>query len=123
MTWIETVKLYRIHLFLGCCLIFFSNSAMAYQYYLSLKGADSNPGTKSLPWKTLQSSIWKMKAGDTLTIRGGTYTQSSFADIAVPSTGKISTLRAEAGEEVVFDGRIKASEWSTTLSPPTVRSL
>jgi hypothetical protein len=103
------MKTHRNYLFFVYCLFLFVNSATAAEYYLSLNGADSNPGSKSQPWRTLQSSMWKMKAGDPLTVRGGIYTQSSFADIAEPSTGKISTIRAETGEEVVFDGRVSST--------------
>ncbi len=79
-------------------------------YFLATGGDDSNPGTRSRPWRLLQKSVWKMEPGDTLVIRGGVYREFSYADLRTPSTGKISTIRAEKSETVVFDGRVPATE-------------
>ncbi len=86
-----------------------SGNALAAEHFMATTGSDSNSGSKASPWFSLQESIWKLKAGDTLTIRGGTYYDASFADISVPSTGKTSVIRAAAGEQVVFDGRVPTS--------------
>jgi hypothetical protein len=88
------------------CLLAISVTSHAATYYLSTDGNNSNPGTRAKPWASLQESIWQMKAGDTLIIRGGTYHAASFTDIAKPSKGEITTIRAEKGEEVLFDGRV-----------------
>jgi hypothetical protein len=42
-------------------------------YYVSTKGCDSNPGTISSPWKSIQKAANTVKQGDTVFIRGGTY--------------------------------------------------
>ncbi|MBX3332145.1 MAG: right-handed parallel beta-helix repeat-containing protein [Nitrospira sp.] len=44
-------------------------------YYVSLSGNDSNPGTQSKPFKTFAKAVQPLRAGDTLYIRGGTWTQ------------------------------------------------
>jgi hypothetical protein len=43
-------------------------------YFVDAKiGDDSQPGSKKLPWKTITASLAKLKPGDTLCLRGGTY--------------------------------------------------
>lgn len=44
-------------------------------YYVSLSGSDSNPGSQSQPFKTFARAVKPLRAGDTLYIRGGTWTQ------------------------------------------------
>ncbi len=43
-------------------------------YYVSTTGSDRNAGTIAAPWLTISSAVAKLRAGDTLYIRGGTYT-------------------------------------------------
>ncbi len=86
--------------------ILFSVSSFGAEYYLATNGNDSNVGTRAKPWASLQKSIWKMKTGDTLIVREGTYTDSSFADINSQSKGAVTTIRAEKNENPIFDGRI-----------------
>lgn len=83
---------------------------IAEEYFMAINGSDTNPGTQSRPWKSLQKAIWKIKAGDTLIIRGGVYHDASFADIAIASKGKLTTIRSAKGEKVVFDGRISSGD-------------
>jgi hypothetical protein len=46
-------------------------------YYVATNGNDDNPGTYSLPFATLQKGMDVLGAGDTLYVRGGTYTPSN----------------------------------------------
>jgi len=48
--------------------------ASAATYYVALSGNDSNPGSISAPWRTIRVAVSRLKAGDTLYIRGGVYT-------------------------------------------------
>jgi hypothetical protein len=52
-------------------------TASAATYYLSPGGSDSNAGSSSLPWKTFKFAIPKLRAGDTLMLRDGTYNESN----------------------------------------------
>jgi len=48
-------------------------------YYVDIKNPnakDTNPGTKNLPFKTINGALLHLKPGDTLYIRGGTYRES-----------------------------------------------
>ena len=48
----------------------------ASSYYISTSGNDSNPGTQSQPWQTIQKCLNTVKAGDTCLIGAGTYNES-----------------------------------------------
>jgi hypothetical protein len=57
-------------------LLFPSPAAAAGQtYYVATSGSDSNPGTLSEPFRTIDKGLVTLRAGDTLYIRGGTYTE------------------------------------------------
>lgn len=55
--------------------LFGSMDVQAATYYVSLSGSDSNPGTQSQPFKTFDRAVAPLRPGDTLYIRGGTWTQ------------------------------------------------
>src|SRR4051812_11231534 len=44
--------------------------------YVSLNGSDGNDGALGSPWQTLRYAVAKLRSGDTLYIRGGTYNTS-----------------------------------------------
>jgi len=75
------------------------------------RGADTNDGSAGAPWKTINTAIGKLKAGDTLYLHGGTY----FEAVAV-TTGGI-TIRSAPGELATIDGglpefqRTPATAW------------
>jgi hypothetical protein len=62
-------------------------------YYVSPSGKDTNPGTIDRPFKTIQTGVDRLTAGDTLYVRGGTYSEligitasgSALADIVISS--------------------------------------
>ncbi len=72
-------------------------------YYVAPSGKDSNPGTMSLPWQTIQKAANTLVAGDTVYIRAGTY-----AEQVVPqnsgSPGSPITYAAYPGETATIDG-------------------
>ena len=55
-------------------IILFAGTANANTYYISTSGSDSNPGTISQPFRTLQKiSSLTLSPGDVVYIRAGTY--------------------------------------------------
>lgn len=50
-------------------------AAYSATYYVATSGNNSNPGTSSLPWRTVAYAASKMVAGDTTYVRGGTYNE------------------------------------------------
>lgn len=90
---------------LGCHLKFDNSFAFADTYYINpRKGDDSNSGTYSSPWKTLKTSISKLKPKDTLYLRGGTYFENKIRIIAHGSANNPITIRNYPGEAPVIDG-------------------
>ncbi len=45
-------------------------------HFVSLTGADDNPGTETLPWRTIQRAVNLARPSETIFVRGGTYTES-----------------------------------------------
>jgi hypothetical protein len=45
-------------------------------YYVATSGNDSNPGTETLPWRTIQKAANIVSTGDTVYIKAGTYVES-----------------------------------------------
>jgi len=62
------MKFYFISLFLCLSLSLAGNT-----YYVSTSGSDSNPGTITQPWATLQKAVTMAYPGDIVYIRGGVY--------------------------------------------------
>jgi len=70
------------------------------------KGDDQNSGSKEKPWRTIRHALQRLRAGDTLCLRGGTY----YEWIIFPRSGEAGkpiTLRSFPGEIVVIDGGLR----------------
>ncbi|GAB62034.1 hypothetical protein KSU1_C0438 [Candidatus Jettenia caeni] len=80
---------------------------LADTYYVATNGNDSNSGSLSNPWKTIEKSIEKLQPGDTLYLRSGTYYESQ---IEINNHGEKSnwiTIKNYADESVAIDGCYK----------------
>ncbi|GIE98595.1 silent information regulator protein Sir2 [Paractinoplanes rishiriensis] len=74
-------------------------------YYVAPNGNDSNAGSQAAPFATIQKAISVVAAGDSITVRGGTYALTSNIQITKSGTSSAPiTLAAAAGERVVIDG-------------------
>lgn len=85
----------------------FFNVLSAKTMYVSLSGLNSNPGTYTLPFKSVHKAIDQVRPGDTIFIRGGTYMLDSTIRIKASKTGTANAriyLWAFPGERVVLDG-------------------
>lgn len=84
--------------------------AYAADYYVAETGIDANPGTQAQPWLTLRKAVQTLIAGDTLYIRGGTYTGSENRDLFnrfegnSGTSGKPITIKNFPGEIPILDG-------------------
>ncbi|KYF75479.1 hypothetical protein BE17_33665, partial [Sorangium cellulosum] len=76
------------------------------QYYVATNGSDSNPGTLDRPFKTISKGVNAANAGDTVYIRGGTYTGWSNGIHPTKSGTQAAwiTFRAYPGELPILDG-------------------
>lgn len=65
-------------------------------YYVSTTGSDSNPGTQSLPWATIQKAANTVPSGGTALVLAGTYSEQitvSTSGITLQAQGKVITKR------------------------------
>lgn len=80
-------------------------TASASDIYVSTSGKDSNSGSKSSPYASLQKAVDSASSGDTIYLRGGTYTFTTNVQInSVCSASAPCVMRAYPGESVVLDG-------------------
>ncbi len=83
-------------------------------YYVSTTGSDSNPGTLAQPFGTINKGVSVLTPGDTLYIRGGTYSNTSnynnvigYPNAPVPSGTDWNnpvTISRYQSETVVING-------------------
>ena len=93
--------------FLAICALY-PHAAIAATYYVATTGNDSDPGTLDQPFLTIFKGLTVLVAGDTLFIRGGTYTTSTnwSANVHVPSGTSWSnaiTIAAYPSEVATID--------------------
>ena len=91
-------QLYRQYtgLFFGIVLCTFSVSGQT-NYYVSSAGNNSNTGSQSAPWLTIQLALSHLKSGDTLNVMNGTYNEK----LNIPVSGL--TLRNYPNHTPVID--------------------
>ncbi len=72
-------------------------------YYVAKNGHDSNPGTESKPWKTIQKAASSLNSGDTVLIKQGTYKERVVPQKSGGS-GNYITYKAYPNHAVTIDG-------------------
>jgi Right handed beta helix region len=72
-------------------------------YYVSANGRDDNPGTSSQPWKSINYAVSKnspVKAGDTILVEPGTYTE--LITLGKSGDGKLGYITLKANGNVTL---------------------
>jgi len=72
-------------------------------YYVATTGSDSNPGTQSQPFRTIQKAANVVSAGDTVLVRGGTYSET----VTLARSGTVDnyiTFKPFGTESVILEG-------------------
>jgi hypothetical protein len=64
-------------------------------YYVSTLGSDSNPGSSSQPWRTIQKAADFMVAGDTVNVIAGDYSSQAVNVTKSGSSGSPITFQAQ----------------------------
>ncbi len=72
-------------------------------YVDAAKGADTNAGDETTPFKTVNHALAQLVPGDTLYLRGGTYYERVYCAVRGTAEQPI-TIRAYPGELAVIDG-------------------
>ena len=93
--------------------VLFSGTAMAAQtYYIQgTVGSDSNPGTESQPFLTINHAAQVAQAGDTVIVKAGTYREwVNPANGGTSDTERI-TYKAAPGETVYVKGSEQVQNW------------
>jgi hypothetical protein len=70
-------------------------------FYVSPTGSDTNTGTHTSPWRTIQKAVNTLSAGQTVVVRGGTY-----PEFVVAERGGVALIGAP-GEWPKITGRLK----------------
>ena len=81
-------------------------TSTATEYWIAPDGVDANPGTKAMPFKTLQAGLTKAKPGVTLWLKAGTYPSAITLNINNRYNGTQAmpiTLQAAPGARPVLD--------------------
>ena len=72
-------------------------------YYVAKTGNDSNSGTQSAPWKTIQHAADTAHAGSTVYARAGTYEELVRINVSGNPNDGFITFRSYPGEIAVLD--------------------
>lgn len=67
-----------IRVFAASAFLWLSTPTRAADYFVAPDGNDANPGTSESPWLTVSKAAASVQAGDTVTIRAGTYRESAW---------------------------------------------
>jgi hypothetical protein len=70
------------------------------------RGDDKNDGSEKMPWRSVNAALKKLKPGDTLCLRGGTYFENIYCAVAGTKDAPI-TIRSYPGEQAVIDGGLR----------------
>jgi parallel beta-helix repeat protein len=115
---------YRILLVLAVpslCLILPQSVSQAATYYISpyeRVASDTNPGTKTRPWKTIGKATPLLRPGDTLLIRAGIYREAVILSQSGTATNPIKIM-AYPGDEgkVIINAAEPVTNWQKCAGP------
>src|ERR1700674_4387453 len=72
-------------------------------FYGSTTGNDSNPGTQTAPWRTIQHAADTVRAGSTVNVLGGVYEELVSINKSGNAADGFITFRSYPGETAVLD--------------------
>jgi len=88
------------HVWLSLLMLTISAAVRADTYYVSTKGSDENPGSEAEPLRTIQKAADTARAGDTIPVRGGVYSEHVVLRFS-GQDGKPIVLKSYPGERPV----------------------
>jgi hypothetical protein len=72
-------------------------------FYVSTAGSDSNAGTPSAPWRTIQHAADTAQAGSTVNVRSGVYEELLSINVSGNASDGFITFRSAPGETAILD--------------------
>ncbi len=72
-------------------------------FYVSTTGNDSNPGTQTAPWRTVQHAADTARAGSTVSVHGGIYEELVSINVSGNANDGFITFKSYPGETAVLD--------------------
>ncbi|TLX74364.1 T9SS type A sorting domain-containing protein [Labilibacter sediminis] len=93
----------KIYLFVTLCLFFVCLQLRSQELYVSPTGDDNNPGTISLPVKTLEKALEKVSAGVIYLLEGSYHESFELSNKKAQSENPI-VIMAYPGDKVIFVG-------------------
>jgi Right handed beta helix region len=87
-------------LFLSVCVAFGQTNS---SFYVSTTGNDSNPGTQTAPWRTVQHAADTVLAGGTVNVRDGVYEELVTMKASGNALDGFITFRSYPGETAILD--------------------
>jgi hypothetical protein len=91
-----------------------ADPALAATRHVATNGSNSSAGSAERPWRSLGSSLSRLRAGDTLVVHGGTYAENVDPKIRPGSAAAPIRVQAAAGERPVVQGLLwlrRPSHW------------
>ena len=95
------MKVSALVIFLACVSGAFGQSNSS--FYVATSGNDSNPGTQTAPWRTVQHAVDTARAGSTVSVRGGVYEEIISIKASGNATDGYITFRSYPGETAILD--------------------
>lgn len=83
----------------------------AREFYVSVTGADDQPGTSSQPLRTIQRAATLAQPGDNITVRAGVYRERINPSRGGTSDACRIVFQAAPGERVEITGAERATNW------------
>jgi hypothetical protein len=72
-------------------------------FYVSTSGNDSNPGTETAPWRSIQHAANTVRAGSTVIVRGGIYEELVSINASGNASDGYITFGSYPGETAILD--------------------
>lgn len=73
-------------------------------HFVATTGNDSNTGSFSAPWRSIQHAVNQAQAGDTIAVRGGVYNETVMITKSGSAENGFITLSSYANEKAILDG-------------------
>lgn len=72
-------------------------------FYVATNGNDSNPGTETAPWRSIQHAADTVRAGSTVNVRGGVYEELVNIKASGNASDGYITFKSSPGETAILD--------------------